>query len=61
MAGMTITTKTCQQLCSSQADCRWNEADDGTTFPWAGDCGQWQCVPGGDGGEWVCADVRNVE
>jgi hypothetical protein len=58
--GMTITTKTCQQICTSQADCRWNEAEDSAYEDWAGTCGQWQCVPGGDAGEMICTDIRNV-
>lgn len=55
---ITITTKTCHQTCETQADCRWNETEP-TGSPFEGDCGQWMCLPGGDGGERVCVDPRN--
>jgi cysteine-rich repeat protein len=56
---MTITTKTCMKTCSSQADCRWNEEDD-PAYDWDGTCGEWACLPGGDGGEMICTDIRNA-
>jgi len=56
---ITVTTKVCHQTCTSQSGCRWNEVEP-TGSPFAGDCGQWACVPGGDAGELICADPRNA-
>jgi hypothetical protein len=57
---ITITTKSCMETCTSQAGCRWNAEEDSSFSSWAGTCGQWMCLPGGDGGEWICADPRNA-
>lgn len=39
-AGLTITTKSCLQICTTQADCRWRQWD--SRFD---EWGQYQCVP----------------
>ena len=59
IAGMTITTKTCQIPCEIQSDCRWNSTEDPANHEWAGTCGQYTCGDGGDAGEWICGDPRN--
>ncbi len=56
--GMTITTKSCLVTCTSDSECRWNAAE-AAGSPWAGTCGQYACIPEGDGGAYVCADPRN--
>jgi cysteine-rich repeat protein len=55
----TVTTRSCHPVCSTEADCRWNEreAPDG---PFPG-CGQYACIPHGDAGERICIDRRQVE
>ena len=29
-------------------------------YDWDGTCGEWACLPGGDGGVMVCTDIRNA-
>jgi hypothetical protein len=57
--GMTITVKTCHPLCSSDAGCRWNESEPAGS-PWEGACGQYSCLPEGEGGARICVDPRNL-
>ncbi|MBW2264519.1 MAG: hypothetical protein JRG91_21345, partial [Deltaproteobacteria bacterium] len=58
MMGMTITAKSCHPLCWTDADCRWNAVEDGSS-PWSGSCGAYECLPMGAGGQNVCVDPRN--
>jgi cysteine-rich repeat protein len=55
--GATITTKLCGVPCDSQTDCRWN-AVEAPDSPWAGECGQWQCLYSEDAGVNLCNDPR---
>jgi hypothetical protein len=57
---LTVTAKSCLVACESDVDCRWNEAELESS-PWSGECGQYACLPAGDGGEYACTDPRNVE
>ena len=57
--GATLTTKICNKPCDGQNDCRWNEVEDSDS-PWAGACGQWQCLLDPATGEGVCGDPRMV-
>ncbi len=59
MMGMTITAKSCHPLCWTDADCRWNAVEDGSS-PWSGSCGAYECLPLGAGGQSICADPRNT-
>ncbi len=54
----TVVMKTCHPLCTSDRDCRWNE-EELSGSPWYPDCGEYRCVPAGDGGESICYDSRN--
>jgi cysteine-rich repeat protein len=56
--GMTITTKSCMVACTSDRDCRWN-AEELSGSPWYPGCGEWRCIPRGDGGAYICGDDRN--
>jgi hypothetical protein len=51
-----VTIKTCLETCASQSDCRWNAVD--ATGPWAGTCGQYQCVRTVGAETGVCDDPR---
>jgi hypothetical protein len=52
--GMTITSKSCLQICTSDADCRWNAWDE-----FRDACGQYLCLPApGDPSVSVCTDAR---
>ncbi|MBW2262587.1 MAG: hypothetical protein JRG91_11490 [Deltaproteobacteria bacterium] len=55
--GTNVTTKTCHPVCTSDSECRWNAEED-TDSPWPG-CGEYACVPAGDGYENICFDPRN--
>jgi cysteine-rich repeat protein len=58
LGSMIVTTMSCLVECTSDSDCRWNEEE--TSYsPWAGDCGEYRCIPQGDAGELVCTDARN--
>ena len=56
--GMTITTKSCQDECTGDTDCRWNE-EELTGSPWYPGCGEYGCYDYGDFGEFICVDPRN--
>lgn len=58
MMGMTITARSCHPACDTDADCRWNAEEDSSII-WAGACGEYACVPLGEGGASICADPRN--
>jgi cysteine-rich repeat protein len=58
MMGMTITARSCHPLCWTDADCRWNAVEDGSS-PWSGSCGAYECLPLGAGGQNICVDPRN--
>jgi cysteine-rich repeat protein len=55
---ITVTTKSCHVICSSDADCRW-KAEEETGSPWYGSCGEYRCVPRGDTGAHICVDEQN--
>jgi hypothetical protein len=58
MMGMIITARSCHPLCWTDADCRWNAVEDGSS-PWSGSCGAYECLPLGAGGQSICVDPRN--
>ena len=54
-AGITVKTKTCQKVCESDSDCRWNAYDAIWTVP-----GQFRCQTTADSeGVKICADGQN--
>ena len=54
-AGITVKTKTCQKVCESDSDCRWNAYDAIWTVP-----GQFRCQTTADAeGVKICADGQN--
>ena len=58
LMGMIITAMSCHPLCWTDADCRWNAVEDGSS-PWSGRCGGYECLPVGEGGQSICVDPRN--
>lgn len=54
-AGITVKTKTCQLVCETDADCRWNSFD----AVWSGS-GQFRCQSTADSNNVkICADAQN--
>jgi len=53
--GITVKTKTCQKVCESDSDCRWNAYDAIWSVP-----GQFRCQTTADSkGVKICADAQN--